>query len=472
MMDLSKLSPGGGLEAVHQNGLHEELAESGKHGVVSKDADPSVAEITETVAQNGNLGNHGLLDNTATDTSVAESKEESNDSTASNNVAITKLKITDQSEQLRTSKGPVNTKAVKPANPKGVHTSGLKKSKDRRDEEAKPSVLNGSLTLNPRQTIKGRSFNDRKTQISKHSEKSNAASSGSPTENEKPEALKKGTVDKVQGEAQSPSNSTAEDAKPPKVGMLPKYGFSFRCDERAERRKEFYSKLEEKIHAKEVEKSNLQAKTKETQEAEIKMLRKSLGFKATPMPSFYQEPPPKVGLKKIPTTRAKSPKLGRRKSSAGSELDGSPSSSARLGRLSLDEKVSKSNPTKKITHAHPKKPQRRSLPSKLPSDKTSSSTAVSSSKALNDEKITSSSTANKDTTLSNTGEKEKCQGDAANEENGALSCNTSESTSLNVDQNAALSDKPIETEPQVNGDIVVEEQPQLTLVQEPVAAEH
>ena len=73
-MDPSNLSPADGLEAVHQNG-------------VSNDVDPSVAEITETAAPNGNVENFNQLDSAATDNlSVAVVREGSNDSRDGNNV--------------------------------------------------------------------------------------------------------------------------------------------------------------------------------------------------------------------------------------------------------------------------------------------------------------------------------------------------------------------------------------------------
>ncbi|TKY74731.1 WAVE-DAMPENED 2 [Spatholobus suberectus] len=467
MMDPSNLLPADGLEDVHQNGVREELS-NGKDGVASN-VDPGVTKIIETAAPNGNFENFNQTDSTATDySSKAEIKEGSNDNVDGNNVTISKeeeVEIIDQMEQLKATKGPVKNKNAKPPSPRGVHASSVKKSKDGKDEEAASAVSNGTFTLDahPRQPIKNRSLSDKQAWLSKHPGKSNAAPSEASMEKTRPRLSKKGALDNLQVEAES-SSPTAEDAKPRRAGTLPNYGFSFKCDERAERRKEFYTKLEEKIHAKEVEESNLQAKTKETQEAEIKKLRKSLGFKATPMPSFYQEPPaPRVELKKMPTTRAKSPKLGRKKST---EPEGNTSSSARQGRLSLDEKVSQTNPAKGISPLHQKKPQRKSLPPRLASEKISSSNSAfvqTTSKGVNDDKTSLSSVTTEVITLSNVTGEEKVEISAATEENNVLLDETSK-----VLPNL----EPGEAESPVNGDLVMEEKPQLTLAQEPIAAEH
>ncbi|PIA51442.1 hypothetical protein AQUCO_01100343v1 [Aquilegia coerulea] len=93
--------------------------------------------------------------------------------------------------------------------------------------------------------------------------------------------------------------------------------FSLRSEERAAKRKEYYQKLEEELKEKEAQKMQLEANSMEKAENELRKLRQNLGFKAKPMPDFYHEAQEaKPQIKKIPVTRPRSPKLGRKPSSS------------------------------------------------------------------------------------------------------------------------------------------------------------
>ncbi|XP_057478918.1 protein WVD2-like 5 isoform X2 [Actinidia eriantha] len=366
----------------HENGVHEQLPASGEEGIGLAKVNGFPTSGSESAGPNGNPGIVGKLEESGSTVHA-----ESNGLTISKEVGVEE---TDRSKVPKPQNGSRKAKIEKPSSPKHAQTMWVKKSKDGKDMKTTSAISNGTLPSNthPKQAFadrtKNRSFNDKEVAdsntkpapsgINARVPKSgkvdafslNATESEGLVEKTRLKSLKNGPPNKAEESTETTVSPTAGDAKPRKLGSLPSYNISFRCNERAEKRKEFYSKLEEKVHAMEVEKSNIQAQSKETQEAEIKMLRKSLTFKATPMPSFYQEPPPsKPELKKIPPTRAKSPKLGRKKSSPTSDSDGNSTRNGRSGRLSLDIQ----NNATQGPPAHLKKPQRKSLP-KLPSEKT------------------------------------------------------------------------------------------------------
>ncbi|CAL9234031.1 unnamed protein product [Arabidopsis halleri] len=276
----------------------------------------------------------------------------------------------DDSKQMRGQKVQGKVKHEKTSGGKNIPSVLVKKKRD-----GNVVASNGSVAPNvpPVKSPKSKSLNVREAHVRKHV-KNDSTPAEATRDKPKLMATRKQVNDTSEDDTQSSNSPKEEDGKPRRASALPNYGFSFKCDQRAEKRREFYSKLEEKIHAKEEEKNTVQAKSKETQEAELRMLRKSLNFKATPMPSFYQEPqPPKTELKKIPTTRPKSPKLGRKKTDSGADSEEAITIQTPLiGRLSLDERAPKDDPVVKgsVPGETKKPPARKSLP-RLPSEKTS-----------------------------------------------------------------------------------------------------
>ncbi|KAL0726502.1 hypothetical protein Bca4012_022595 [Brassica carinata] len=318
-------------------------------GIEGNGVDSGETLDTASDSQNENSGDSSNLD------AVEHPKEAAAEVTQGVNV--------EDPKHVKGEKAQRKLKHEKLPGGKNVPSVHVKKNKG---AVAKVAAPNGSVAPNAHTTksIKSTSSNGRAAKVTEHGKQDSAPAESSTGDKVKPKPQKKQAHETSEDDTQSSNSPKGEDGKPRKVGALPNYGFSFKCDQRAEKRREFYVKLEEKTHAKEEEINNMQAKSKETEEAELRKLRKSLNFKATPMPSFSQLP--KTELKKIPPTRPKSPKLGRKKT------DSEETQTPRIGRLSLDEKASRDNPAAKgiVATVDPKKqPLRKSLP-RLPSQKT------------------------------------------------------------------------------------------------------
>lgn len=159
-------------------------------------------------------------------------------------------------------------------------------------------------------------------------------------------------------------------------------GFLFKSEERAKKRKEFLMKLEEKMHVVEAEKHQLQARTQVKKEAELKQLRRSLNFKATPMPAFYHEPGRRSDRNKELASKTKSSKSQSRPSTSGARATSATENTVSCPRAEIDNRcstnehlnVADSPQVLEVTNHPSAELSDSSVPSSAPTSKTSHQT--------------------------------------------------------------------------------------------------
>ncbi|XP_007044953.2 PREDICTED: protein WVD2-like 7 isoform X1 [Theobroma cacao] len=89
--------------------------------------------------------------------------------------------------------------------------------------------------------------------------------------------------------------------------------FTFRSEERAAKRKEFFKKLEDKMNSKEAEKSQMQTRSKDKAKNDLNKLRQSTDVKARLNEDLYHGSQSSCNhVKKIVSTWSQSPKFGRK----------------------------------------------------------------------------------------------------------------------------------------------------------------
>lgn len=119
---------------------------------------------------------------------------------------------------------------------------------------------------------------------------------------------------------QSEDRSSSKPSNPSRSKVQP---FNFRSDERATKRKEFFQKIEE--NSKELDKLQMQTRSKGKADNRFNMFRQSTGLKARPPEDHsHGSQSPTNHTKKISLTRPRSPKLGRKPSNSMQEASARP----------------------------------------------------------------------------------------------------------------------------------------------------